>query len=486
MMPLFIWGGKCAAWAGGDGPNVWPQFGIADWLDQVLPLLPPTMRPIEIVQNPGDLMYIPEGWSHATLNIDDVVSVSFQRRNPVDASGEFAKRSRLTGLLEDSTSLAERLEAVALHPCRNDLRYLVADALRIEGRELEAANQYKEVLKLDPLFGPAAVGLARVLIGIGNHSGAVQALKDIITKVPANRQLRGMYEQILTQAGLHTDPLYMRGDLKDMLAYKNAQFNAYALVPQPVLERDTQTPRENLINGDDDTGTFQHTLQVTESFERLASRAPMPRSASRQRKTKARQRRKQAKQAKEAGVFMDTIDVAIEEVVDRGHAPVDALATGKRDSENKATTTSTENSLRDANFAVDNAQLASLSIGQLRKHALAASIDEMLVDDAFDSANPKDTLVELLIAALEEKRTQAIHESSSDFAQMSLGQLRRRALADGIHEHKIDDAMDADHPKVAIATLLSRSKSDSEEELHGLTLRQLRRRGLESEKDIVS
>jgi hypothetical protein len=119
------------------------------------------------------------------------------------------------------------------------VRYLVAESLRLEGRHVEAAQQYSEVLELDPLTGPAAVGLARSLLATGNHSGGVSVLKTMISRAPASRQLRGMYEKLVGDAGLEVEELYTQGDLKQVDAYRRAQFNLYDLVPQ--LQRVAQT-----------------------------------------------------------------------------------------------------------------------------------------------------------------------------------------------------------------------------------------------------
>ena len=101
---------------GGSGPNFYPSFAITDWLDQVLPLLPPEQRPIEAIQNAGDLMYVPEGWSHAVLNIDDTVAVSFQSSSPA-AGGPYEQISKRVGHAEADGSLAEVRQARAqIHP----------------------------------------------------------------------------------------------------------------------------------------------------------------------------------------------------------------------------------------------------------------------------------------------------------------------------------------------------------------------------------
>jgi hypothetical protein len=51
--------------AGGSGPNAVPTYPITFWFSDILPTLDAAHKPIECMQHPGDLMYIPEGWYHA-------------------------------------------------------------------------------------------------------------------------------------------------------------------------------------------------------------------------------------------------------------------------------------------------------------------------------------------------------------------------------------------------------------------------------------
>lgn len=47
---------------GASGPNAVPTFPITYWFSDVYPTLDAEHKPVECMQHPGDLMYIPEGW----------------------------------------------------------------------------------------------------------------------------------------------------------------------------------------------------------------------------------------------------------------------------------------------------------------------------------------------------------------------------------------------------------------------------------------
>lgn len=55
------------------GPSVMP---LPQWLRDVYPMLP--KKPIEALQHPGEVLFIPNGWGHAVLNIDEVVGIAFE------------------------------------------------------------------------------------------------------------------------------------------------------------------------------------------------------------------------------------------------------------------------------------------------------------------------------------------------------------------------------------------------------------------------
>lgn len=50
-----------------------PLIGTEGWALNILPNLAPRDRPYTFVQHPGEAVYLPEGWSHATYNLDELV-----------------------------------------------------------------------------------------------------------------------------------------------------------------------------------------------------------------------------------------------------------------------------------------------------------------------------------------------------------------------------------------------------------------------------
>lgn len=55
------------------GPSV---MTLPEWLGTVYHALP--RKPIEVLQYPGEVLFVPNGWSHAVYNVDEVVGIAFE------------------------------------------------------------------------------------------------------------------------------------------------------------------------------------------------------------------------------------------------------------------------------------------------------------------------------------------------------------------------------------------------------------------------
>ncbi|KAF9573223.1 hypothetical protein EC968_008861 [Mortierella alpina] len=60
----------------GHDPTSPTRLTSVAWYLDVYPFLPQESRPIEIVQNPGETIYVPSGWWHMVLNMDHTVAVT--------------------------------------------------------------------------------------------------------------------------------------------------------------------------------------------------------------------------------------------------------------------------------------------------------------------------------------------------------------------------------------------------------------------------
>eukprot|EP01132_Coremiostelium_polycephalum_P005258 gene5258-6544_t len=46
------------------------------WLLEIYPFLPPDQKPIEVIQNPGETIFVPGGWWHMVLNMEESIAVT--------------------------------------------------------------------------------------------------------------------------------------------------------------------------------------------------------------------------------------------------------------------------------------------------------------------------------------------------------------------------------------------------------------------------
>ena len=55
-----------------------PSLPHLTWLRRVLPTLAADSRPLECNQQAGDILYVPSGWHHATINVGDTAGIALQ------------------------------------------------------------------------------------------------------------------------------------------------------------------------------------------------------------------------------------------------------------------------------------------------------------------------------------------------------------------------------------------------------------------------
>jgi ribosomal protein L16 Arg81 hydroxylase len=50
-------------------PKYDPDFTSRNWMEEVYPSLPQSALPYECTLSPGEMIYFPDGWHHATINL---------------------------------------------------------------------------------------------------------------------------------------------------------------------------------------------------------------------------------------------------------------------------------------------------------------------------------------------------------------------------------------------------------------------------------
>uniref|UniRef100_A0A3Q2XMF9 Jumonji domain containing 8 n=1 Tax=Hippocampus comes TaxID=109280 RepID=A0A3Q2XMF9_HIPCM len=59
-----------------EGPPFHPNMSTLSWLRDVYPGLPPHQAPLQCTIRPGQVLYFPDRWWHATLNLDTSIFIS--------------------------------------------------------------------------------------------------------------------------------------------------------------------------------------------------------------------------------------------------------------------------------------------------------------------------------------------------------------------------------------------------------------------------
>ncbi len=89
--------------------------------------------------------------------------------------------------------------AVEYDPRALEIRFQLGRAIALQGRHAEAADVFRELLELEPGYGPAWLELGRALVDI-DTSAAVAALESAIAYMPSSDEARTALSQLQTDA----------------------------------------------------------------------------------------------------------------------------------------------------------------------------------------------------------------------------------------------------------------------------------------------
>ncbi|KAJ7331213.1 hypothetical protein OS493_019995 [Desmophyllum pertusum] len=126
--------------------GVWPSFSQLDWINKVYPNLPLKDKPLECVQEEGEILYLPESYYHGTVNIGDTMAIGIQNTTPPQKS-----RSCFT-----NTALRSLHKLAGQYFTTGDIE--------------KAITTLEKAVRMDPLFVIAKLDLAIYY----NHHGNVE------------------------------------------------------------------------------------------------------------------------------------------------------------------------------------------------------------------------------------------------------------------------------------------------------------------------
>jgi hypothetical protein len=120
-------------------------------------------------------------------------------------------------------------------------------------------------------------------------------------------------------------------------------------------------------------------------------------------------------------------------------------------------------------------ELQALSVGELRQRAAAVGVDPALVEQARDGDDPKGDLVALIL-----QHAPAAIPDANELAGLSVGALRQRCASLGIDPALVELARDSDDPKAELIAMLLEAAhaggGPTRAELQGMTVGELRQR----------
>eukprot|EP01043_Picozoa_sp_COSAG02_P055732 COSAG02_NODE_6514_length_3524_cov_7.432993_1_plen_244_part_00 len=150
------------------------------------------------------------------------------------------------------------------------------------------------------------------------------------------------------------------------------------------------------------------------------------------------------------GVNADAIEDALDEDNPKA-ALIELIVAAVQASEAGAVVDSFESELRD--------ELEALRVKALEQRAVANALDADAIEDALDEDNPKAALIELIVAAVQASEEEDAVDSFESELRDELEALRvkaleQRAVADGLDADAIEDALDEDNSKAALIELI--------------------------------
>jgi hypothetical protein len=228
-------------------------FDQSHWYDRNYNSLKLEEMPYECVQYPGDIVFVPEAFNHATINCGQSVGVAAlvpdtnagQARHNMNDQGVTyllanSVSAQMAGNMAESVTLMKKAYRAA---SENDFISYMMAIKYLEIRDLDhAIPLLKRSLRLNPLRVATYRDLARARMGDGRPARALKALELAITHCPEypTETCLDIYRML--------EDMYQKKDMKHVAANVKQKINTMMARFGRVPREGTQTYPKELLN----------------------------------------------------------------------------------------------------------------------------------------------------------------------------------------------------------------------------------------------
>ncbi|KAL5013202.1 hypothetical protein ScPMuIL_007472 [Solemya velum] len=166
-------------------------YSQKDWIRKIYPTLSDDEKPLECIQEAGDILYLPEGFYHATINLADTLGISIHDTVPTEESQVlFSKDTGLDKRLQESKPqerygiTKQRKENIdqllLLHPWNTEALLRAGRIYHDSGMYNESIRFLRDAIDRDPQFLMAQLHLAIIYNQHGESELAEELFKRIL------------------------------------------------------------------------------------------------------------------------------------------------------------------------------------------------------------------------------------------------------------------------------------------------------------------
>ncbi|XP_029638189.1 uncharacterized protein LOC115213383 isoform X2 [Octopus sinensis] len=195
-------------------------FTILEWFDTIYPTLDESNKPIECIQEAGEILYLPESYYHSTLNIGDTVAIGIQKKEPATEIEKLfyeelkyhsqiieVKNQRLNStekefVINKQTQIQESL--LKLLPANTEVHLKLSEIYSLAGRFNEAFKHSTKAMELDPLFVVAYLTIANQFFMLGRNTKAEEMFQKAMVINPKLWDVYAQYGSFLVNTH-HTE-----------------------------------------------------------------------------------------------------------------------------------------------------------------------------------------------------------------------------------------------------------------------------------------